>query len=56
LVFPYFGYVLSEIFDYLRKKRLADNENKTLKEVRDIILKTKKEILEIMEPFVDVKS
>ena len=54
--FPTLDMCFQEIFDYLCKKRLADNENKTLNEVRNTILETKREILEIMEPFVDVKS
>lgn len=45
-----------EIFDYLCKKRLADNKNKTLAEVREILIETKREILEIMRPFTELKS
>lgn len=54
--FPTLDICFQEIFEYLCKKRLADNENKTLKEVRDIILRTKREIFEIMKPFVELKS
>lgn len=46
----------TEIFDYLCKERLADDRNKNLKEIAEIILETKKEILKILEPFVNLKS
>lgn len=49
--FPTLDMCFQEIFNYLCKKRLADNETKTLNEVRNTILETKREILEIMEPF-----
>jgi len=44
----------TEIFDYLCREKLADGRNKELKEVAQIILDAKKEILEIMAPFVEL--
>jgi hypothetical protein len=44
-----------EIFEYLCRKRLADGKNKSLKEIAAIILKTREEILKIMEPFVRLR-
>lgn len=44
----------TEIFDYLCKERLADGRNKELKEVAQIILDAKKEMLEILTPFVEL--
>jgi hypothetical protein len=44
-----------EIFEYLCRKKLANGKNKNLKEVAEIILKTREEILKIMEPFVRLR-
>jgi len=44
----------TEIFEYLCREKLADGRNKELKEVAQIILATKKEILEILAPFVEL--
>jgi hypothetical protein len=53
--FPTLDMCFQEIFDYLCRKRLADGRNKSLKEVAEIILKTREEILKIMEPFVKLR-
>lgn len=45
-----------EIFEYLCKERLGDDKDKIIKEVAQIILDTKKEILEIMRPFEELES
>jgi len=45
-----------EIFEYLCKEKLADGKDKILKEIVQIILGTKKEILEIMKPFEELTS
>jgi hypothetical protein len=37
------------------KERLADGKNKDLKEIAEMILEIKREILKIMQPFVDLK-
>jgi hypothetical protein len=44
-----------DVFEYLCRKRLANGKNKSLREIAEIILKTKEEILKIMEPFVRLK-
>jgi hypothetical protein len=49
--FPTLDMCFQEIFDHLCKKRLANGKNKSLKEIAEIILKTREEILKIMEPF-----
>ena len=45
-----------EIFDHLCRSRLADGQDKDLKEIAKIILMTKKEIMEIMRPFTELKT
>ena len=52
---PTLDMCFQEIFDYLCKKRLSQGKEKSLEEVRDITLKTKEEISEIMKPFTEVK-
>lgn len=53
--FPTLDICFHEIFDYFCKKKLTDGRKKSLKEIAEIILETKKEILEIMKPFVELK-
>jgi hypothetical protein len=55
----YFGsldFCFQEIFEYICINRLKKNEKKDLKNVAGIISKTKKEIIKIMKPFVDLKT
>lgn len=40
-----------EVFDYLHRHNLTRGEHKSIREVAEIILATKKEILDIMAPF-----
>lgn len=40
----------SEIFEYLCRIKLADGRDKRLEDVAEIIIQTKKEIMEIMQP------
>jgi benzoyl-CoA reductase/2-hydroxyglutaryl-CoA dehydratase subunit BcrC/BadD/HgdB len=47
--FPTLDMCFQEIFEYLCRKKLADGKNKNLKEVAKIILKTREELLKIME-------
>jgi hypothetical protein len=53
--FPTLDMCFQEIFDHLCKKRLANGRNKSLKEIAEIILKTREEILKIMEPFAKLR-
>jgi hypothetical protein len=53
--FPTLDMCFQEIFDHLCKKRLANGRNKSLKEITEIILKTREEILKIMEPFTKLR-
>jgi L-lactate utilization protein LutB len=54
--FPTLDACFQEIFDYLCKKNVADGKNKDIQDIAKIIWETKEQILEIMNPFVDVKS
>jgi hypothetical protein len=53
--FPTLDMCFQEIFDYLCRKRLANGRNKSLKEIAEIILKTREEIMKIMKPFVRLR-
>jgi hypothetical protein len=48
--------VFEEIFDRETKKKLTKGKLKTMKEIRDIILETKKEINKIMKPFENLED
>ena len=54
--YPTLDMCFQEIFDHLCKIRLADGKDKKMEEVAKVIKNTKKEILEIMKPFVDIKA
>jgi len=54
--FPTLDMCFQEIFDHLCKERLIVGEEKEIKDIAEIIWKTRKEILEIMEPFVEIKA
>lgn len=54
--FPSLDYCFQEVFDYLCKQRLTDGGSKTLTEMSEIIRNTKKEIKNILEPFVNLES
>lgn len=54
----YFGTLealMQDLFLELSRSKLLSGKEKTMKEVRDIILDTKKEILKIMRPFSSLK-
>ena len=53
---PTLDMCFQEIFDYLCKTNLANGKNKDMEKITKIIWETRKEILEIMKPFVDIKS
>ena len=53
---PTIDMCFQEIFDYLCKTNLASGKNKDMEKIAKIIWKTRKEILEIMKPFVDIKN
>jgi len=55
----YFGDLDSafiDVFECLVREKLMENERKEIKEIAQIILDTKNEILEIMSPFVNLKD
>jgi len=57
--FGYFGELDSafiDIFECLVRERLMENEKKEMKEIAKIVLDTKKEILKILSPFVNLKD
>jgi len=54
--FPTLDMCFLDIFDYLCKKRLTTNEDKKIEDVARIIGETRKEILKIMKPFVDISK
>lgn len=54
--FPTLDMCFQEIFDYFCKAKLANDKDKEMKEVAEIIWNTRKEILEILKPFAEVKS
>ena len=53
--FPTLDSCFVEIFDYQCKTKLANGKNKTLRDIAEIILNTRKEILEIIAPFQELK-
>jgi len=53
--YPTLDMCFQEIFDHLCKIRLADGKDKKMEEVAKVIQNTRKEILGIMKPFVDIK-
>lgn len=52
--FPSLESCFAEVFDWLCRTRLADGRDKGMKEVAEIIITTKKEIENIMRPFVEL--
>ena len=47
-------YCFEEVFEYLCRAHLADGRSKEIKEVAEIIIATKKEIIKIMRPFSEL--
>ena len=54
--FPSLEMCFVETFEYLCRNRLADGRDKDLKEVAQIIVMTKQEIKNIMQPFVELRD
>lgn len=48
--------LFEDLFEYLTKVRLATGKNKSMEKIVEIIEKTRKEILGIMEPFSEFKK
>lgn len=44
-----------EVFEYLCRTRLADGRDKKIKEIAEIIIATKKDIIKIMRPFTELR-
>lgn len=50
----YFGSIdlaFQDLFENMSRDKLLEGKEKTMKEIKNIILETRKEILEIMKPF-----
>jgi L-lactate utilization protein LutB len=54
--FPTIDMCFQEVFDYLCKRKLADEKNKEIKNIATMIQETREEILEIMKPFIDIEN